>query len=343
MAKFESSWNCPSNIALVKYWGKLEEQLPMNPSISFSLQNSTTQTSIKVIEKGATWIQFLFEGQQSLFLPRIEKYFERVAKKYSWIKEYSFQIESKNTFPHSAGIASSASAFGALALCLVDLNQQITGVRLSKEKLLQEASFWARIGSGSACRSVYGGFNWWGASEVVNASSSQFAINVSETIHPSYFKLCDAVLLVDSGEKKVSSSAGHQLMNSHIYKDARLDQANQTGRKILSMMSEAGREFEFLNLVEQEALSLHAMMMTSNPSFVLLKPNSLEIIEKIRNYRESTGIPIGFTIDAGPNIHLLYWKNNKTEVHQFIETELLALTSNQRWLDDEIGEGPIQL
>lgn len=343
MVMFESSWKCPSNIALVKYWGKLEEQLPMNPSLSFSLKNATTQTSIKVVEKSTDWIQFLFEGNESSFVHRIEKYFERVAQEYTWMNEYSFEIESSNTFPHSAGIASSASAFGALALCLVDLNYEISGIAVSSEKMLQKASYWARIGSGSACRSLYGGFNWWGASEVLNSSSSQFAINISEEIDPSYFELCDAVLLVDSEKKKVSSSAGHQLMNTHQYKSTRLYQARQTGQKILELMSEPDRQFEFINLVEQEALSLHAMMMTSNPSFILLKPNSLAIIEKIRNYRETTGIPVGFTIDAGPNIHLLYWKKHKKEIHQLIESELISFTSNQKWLDDEIGLGPTKL
>ena len=241
--------------------------------------------------------------------------------------------------PHSAGIASSASAFGALALCLVDLNQQITGIQQTSDNFFEEASYWARIGSGSACRSVYDGFNWWGNSALLKASSDEFAINVSAQIHESYFDLCDAVLLVDAGMKKVSSSAGHQLMNDHPYKEARIAQANETGLRLFELMKAGNSEMEFLQIVEQEALSLHAMMMTSNPSFVLLKPNSLAIIEKVREFRGQTGIPVGFTIDAGPNIHLLYWKKNQQEIHQFIQNELLSFTANGQWLDDAIGKG----
>lgn len=343
MEKLKSSWKCPSNIALVKYWGKMEEQLPMNPSLSFSLKNATTKTTIRAVSKKVEQINFLFEGQKSSFTNRIDKYFNRLSKEFKWIRDYSFEIESENTFPHSAGIASSASAFGALALCLVDLDRQINELKYSDEEFFKKASYWARIGSGSACRSVYGGFNWWGEFKELKSSSNENAINISNQIHQSYFDLCDAVLLVDAGTKKVSSSAGHQLMNAHTYKSARLNQAITTGQKILDLMSDENKQPEFIDLVEQEALSLHAMMMTSNPSFILLKPNSIAIIAKIRNYREKTGIPVGFTIDAGPNIHLLYWKENRSEVHRFIENELLEFTANQQWLDDEIGDGPIKL
>ena len=104
-----------------------------------------------------------------------------------------------------------------------------------------------------------------------------------------------------------------------------------------------GNQLEFLEVVENEALSLHAMMMTSNPSFILLKPNSLELINRIRRFREKSKIPVCFTIDAGPNIHLLYFQENELDVKAFIERELLAFCENRKWIDDGIGNGPEKL
>lgn len=312
----------------------------MNPSLSFSLKQARTRTSVKLEERKAKHLQFLFEGNESPFEKRIAKYLDRLAIDLPWVNDYSFSIESENTFPHSTGIASSASAFGALALCLVDLDDQLAGLQRSEQKFLQTASRFARLGSGSASRSLYGGFVWWGKSAVMSGSTDSFAIPVSEQVHKSYFGLRDAVLLVDSKKKKVSSSAGHDLMNNHPFQKVRIQQANDTIAELIQLMQKPDARMQFIDLVEQEALSLHAMMMTSKPSFVLLKPGSLELIERIRDFRNQTQIPVGFTIDAGPNIHLLYWEEDKDAVHQFIELELLPFTENGQWLDDRVGEGP---
>lgn len=342
MTTYTSSWLCPSNIALVKYWGKRPEQLPMNPSLSFSLKQARTRTSIELAPRKGKRLDFLFEGAESPFAARIEKYLDSLSLDLPWMNDFSFQIESENTFPHSTGIASSASAFGALALCLSDLNRQLTGANSDDEKFFQAASRLARLGSGSAARSVYGGFAWWGKSAAMPGSTDCHAIPVSKLIHESYFSLCDAVLLVDSKKKKVSSSAGHELMNNHPYQEARLKQANRTIEQLMQLMKSDQNRMAFIDLVEQEALSLHALMMTSSPSFLLLKPGSLEMIEKIRDFRQQNGLPVGFTIDAGPNIHLLYWQENQEEVHAFIRNELLFYTENGEWLDDRVGNGPVK-
>src|SRR5665648_1074145 len=110
-----SKWRCPSNIALVKYWGKRDFQKPMNPSLSFSLQNSFTETSVELFKEGDEKVEFYFEGVASAFSERIEKYLDHLSARLPWIKKYNFRIYSRNSFPHSAGIASSASSFGALA------------------------------------------------------------------------------------------------------------------------------------------------------------------------------------------------------------------------------------
>lgn len=314
----------------------------MNPSLSFSLKQARTRTSIELAPRKGKRLDFLFEGAESPFAARIEKYLDSLSLDLPWINDFSFQIESENTFPHSTGIASSASAFGALALCLSDLNRQLTGANTDDEKFFQAASRLARLGSGSAARSVYGGFAWWGKSAAMPGSTDCHAIPVSKLIHESYFSLCDAVLLVDSKKKKVSSSAGHELMNNHPYQEARLKQANRTIEQLMQLMKSDENRMAFIDLVEQEALSLHALMMTSSPSFLLLKPGSLEMIEKIRDFRQQTGLPVGFTIDAGPNIHLLYWQENQEAVHAFIRNELLFYTENGEWLDDRVGNGPLK-
>ena len=342
MTNYTSSWLCPSNIALVKYWGKKPEQLPMNPSLSFTLKQARTRTSVALTALRNRKLGFLFEGMESPFAVRIEKYLNTLSIELPWINDFSFEIESENTFPHSAGIASSASAFGALALCLSDLNRQLTGANLTDGKFVQAASRLARMGSGSASRSVYGGFAWWGKSAKLTGSTDCYAVPVSKQIHESYFALCDAVLLVDSRKKKISSSVGHGLMNNHPYQAARLVQANQAISQMLRFMKTDGNRMEFIALVEQEALSLHALMMSSTPSFLLLKPGSLEIMEQIRGFRQQTGLPVGFTVDAGPNIHLLYWKEDQEAVHDFIKNRLLCYTESGQWLDDRVGEGPVK-
>lgn len=340
--KYRNAWECPSNIALVKYWGKKAPQLPLNPSVSFSLKNAKTETSVEITPDNSRKIEFIFEGKRSAFSERIHKYIDLLATNEKWLKDFSFRIDSSNTFPHSAGIASSASAFGALALCLADLKKQVTAEKVETQSFFMQASEWARLGSGSACRSVYPQFAVWGEFDETPGSSNHFAIPISENIHPDYFTLHDAILLIDSAKKQVSSSAGHQLMNDHPFRKARIEQANNHTHEILEAMK-TGDHDRFFAIAEKEALSLHSMMMTSEPPYLLLHPNSLAIIRKIQDFRQQTNLPVGFTIDAGPNIHFLYFERDKKEVQQFIENELLPLTENRNWLDDQIGSGPKKL
>jgi diphosphomevalonate decarboxylase len=336
------SWRCPSNIALVKYWGKRHFQLPENPSLSFSLKNSLTETSVEIIPGGTGKINFSFEGDTSSFSKRVEAFLDLLLPEISWGSKVDFYIESKNTFPHSAGIASSASAFGSLALCLADLNKQVNKTDQSLDGFQSVASRWARLGSGSASRSVYGGFSLWGRTNLFESATDEKAIQLNEVIHPDYKELKDTVLLVSSGEKPISSSEGHKLMETNPFRRSRIAQAHEHLNALyLALLT--GDKKQFLEIAEAEALSLHAMMMTSNPPFILLKPNSLEIIQRIKFFRERTEIPVGYTIDAGPNIHLLYFLENKTEVQTFIKRELLNFCENRRYIDDGIGDGPMKI
>ena len=337
-----SKWRCPSNIALVKYWGKRDFQKPMNPSLSFVLQNAFTETSVELLKGGENKVEFFFEGQVSTFSERIEKYLDHLNDFMPWIKNYNFRIASQNSFPHSAGIASSASSFGALALCLTELDFHFSGKEINTPEFRTKASELARMGSGSACRSVFPGFAMWGKSHLFESCRDEYAVPVSDGVHPVFSGLKDAILMVDSGTKSVSSSLGHKLMDEHIFQRSRIAQALENINELyLALLT--GNLNKFIDVVENEALSLHAMMMTSNPSFILLKPNSLEIIQRIRLFREKSKIPVCFTIDAGPNIHMLYFQENETDVKAFIERELLEFCENAKWIDDRIGGGPERL
>ena len=117
------SWQSPSNIALVKYWGKYGEQLPQNPSISFTLSNCNTKTTLRYIKSNQTSFKvFLDKKREESFEPKISTFFKRIEAYVPFVKDYSFTVETSNSFPHSSGIASSASGMSALALCLMDMD-----------------------------------------------------------------------------------------------------------------------------------------------------------------------------------------------------------------------------
>ena len=131
-------------------------------------------------------------------------------------------------------------------------------------------------------------------------------------------------------------------MNSNPLSNKRFEQANNNIQRLLSVIS-SGDLVEFVKIVESEALTLHAMMMTSNPYFILMKPNTISIINSIWEFREETEIPVCFSLDAGPNIHLLYPHENKDQVIAFINSELLKFTNNNTVIHDKVGSGPEKL
>ena len=337
-ASFE--WSAPSNIALVKYWGKKENQIPANPSISFTLNNCKTITKLEVVKKSETnsfSFDLLFEGKpKEDFRPKIQKFFERIEKYCPFLKEYHFKIDTQNTFPHSSGIASSASGMAALAMNIMSLEKAINPT-ISDDYFYSKASFLARLGSGSACRSIKGEVVVWGNHAEINGSSDLFGVEFSE-IHSNFKNYQDTILLVDKGEKQVSSTVGHDLMHNHPYAERRFKQAHENLSQIKAILS-SGNVAEFIKIVESEALTLHAMMMTSMPYFILMKPNTLEIINKIWKFRNETHIPVCFTLDAGANVHVLYPENVSVKVLQFIQDELVGYCQNGQFICDQIGNG----
>ncbi|WP_428223478.1 diphosphomevalonate decarboxylase [Flavobacterium sp.] len=333
-------WSAPSNIALVKYWGKKDKQIPANPSISFTLENCKTITQLDFSKKESNTdfsFDLLFEGKpKEEFKPKIQKFFERIFEYCPYLKDFHFIINTENTFPHSSGIASSASGMAALAMNIMSLEKALCPA-MTEDYFYQKASLLARLGSGSACRSVKGQVVVWGAHENTAGSSDLFGVEVTD-IHPNFKNYQDTILLVDKGEKQVSSTVGHELMHNHPYAQRRFEQAHENLTAIKTLLATGDIE-AFIKIVESEALTLHAMMMTSMPYFILMKPNTLEIINKIWAFRNTTQIPVCFTLDAGANVHLLYPENVKDKVLEFINKELVGFCQNGQYICDQIGMG----
>ena len=338
-------WQSPSNIALVKYWGKRGKQLPQNPSISFTLSECRTETFIGFEKADSFGFKFFFEGQENpAFGAKIEKFLLDYQAFFPFLNQLHLTVESRNTFPHSSGIASSASSMSAFVMGLMEIETMLTSVPEPVEgpSLLQKTSYFSRLASGSAARSVYPKMALWGATEAYEGSSDEYAVPLENDIHPVFKTYRDSILIVSGETKSVSSRAGHGLMEGNPYAPARYAQANENIKKLLAALKSGDLE-TFMNITESEALQLHSLMMCSNPSFILMKPNTLRIIEEVRRFRKETNIPLCFTLDAGPNVHLLYPESEAEKAEEFIKNTLLAYCDEGRWMADHVGNGPKKL
>jgi diphosphomevalonate decarboxylase len=332
-----TKWQCPSNIALVKYWGKLDNQIPANPSISFTLKNCHTNTQLTYEKSNQLSFEVWVEGKRELsFEPKIKTFLNRIEGYCPYLSTLKLRIDTYNSFPHSSGIASSASGLSALAMCIMEIEKSMS-LKLPKKYVLEKASFLARLGSGSAARSVYPGMASWGESLEFEGSSDLVATPFTE-FHTVFANYQDTVLLVDRGQKQVSSTVGHNLMNGHPFAEKRFEQAHENLAKLKKALI-VGDLNKFNTIVESEALTLHAMMMTSNPYFILMKSNTLAIIEKIWEYRKEHNLNITITLDAGANVHVLYPFAEKEQVLPFIKDELSVFCEKGMYICDEVGNG----
>jgi diphosphomevalonate decarboxylase len=345
----EIIWRSPSNIALVKYWGKYGQQQPRNPSVSFTLSNAFTDTLLEYKPKskeseGGIELEFFFGGEKNqAFEDRIRKFLESLLPIFPFLGQLSLTLRSGNSFPHSAGIASSASAMSALALCLCTLEHRLFGTLQEDDAFDRKASYIARLGSGSACRSIYPSAAVWGKTNTLEHSSNDYAVPLSEDqLHPIFRDYLDDILIIASSTKKVSSTAGHALMDNHSFAEARYQQAHRNMDRMLQALS-TGDLSLFGWVAEEEAMTLHALMLSSHPSYILLQPNTLTAIEKVRDFRKQTQLPLYFTLDAGPNLHLLYPMEHVAEIRGFIMEELTPLCEKGKFLDDHVGQGPQEI
>jgi diphosphomevalonate decarboxylase len=279
----------PSNIAFIKYWGRKDDalRLPENGSISMNLSNLSTVTSVEFSSefiKDYIEINDVSDKNESL---RVIKHLDLI-RKSAGIK-YKAKVISKNNFPSGTGLSSSASGFAALTLAA----SKAAGLNLSEKDL----SILARQGSGSACRSIPDGFVEWLDGDRSNSSYSKSIYD------PDYWDIRDIVVIVSTEKKDISTSEGQKLVNSSVFYEIR----RLTINKKIILAKKYLKEKDFLKLgelIEAEALELHAIMLTSNPSLIYWTPGTLNIMKLVKRWRDE-GVSVYFTINTGQDIHLI--------------------------------------
>jgi diphosphomevalonate decarboxylase len=279
-----------ANIALIKYWGDANPDLhiPANGSISMNLAELYTRTRV-IFDPAITRDQLFIDDEKISGAPleRVSLFLNRV-REMAGMGTFA-QVYSQNNFPVSAGLASSASAFAALSLAAT----AAAGLELNEVDL----SRLARIGSGSACRSIPAGFVEW------QAGNDDMASYASTIAPPEYWDLVDCIALVDTGAKPSSSITGHNLASTSLLQAARL--ADAPRRLKLCKHAIIHRDFEQLaSVVELDSNLMHAVMLTSSPPLLYWKPATVTIMRAVQGWR-LTGLPACYTIDAGPNVHVL--------------------------------------
>jgi len=289
----------PANIAFIKFWGKKDPLLniPFNNSISMNLSNCLTTTTVEFSKNYLDDSVMVGEKEVSgAKKDRVVKILDLVREKAKI--NWRAKIVSQNNFPEGGGIASSASAFSALAFSVA----KAAGLNLSTRQL----SILARNGSGSACRSVIDGFAEWISG---NSDSTSYAIQMADH---NFWKLCDIVVVVDNKEKKVGSTKGHELATSSPYFKERSKQLPLRIQRLKEAFF--SKNFaEFGQIVEKEAIDLHMMAMTSTPPIYYWNEGTMEIIRAVQEWR-GRGLPVYFTIDAGPNVHLICLQEDVNKV-----------------------------
>lgn len=279
-----------SNIAFIKYWGNRDARLrlPANGSISMNLTGLETVTTVE-FAPALLADELTLDGQ-----PPGGPALERVSRHLDLLRrlaavEYRARVTSRNTFPTGTGIASSASAFSALTVAAA----AALGLALGERQL----TTLARQGSGSASRSVPGGFVEWYAADT---DAESYAESIAP---PEHWDLVDLVAIVSREHKAVGSTGGHALASTSPLQAARI--ADTARRLDICRRAVLDRDFAaFTQIVEQDALMMHGVMMTSSPPLVYWQPPTLALIDAVQHWR-ADGVPVAFTIDAGPNVHVI--------------------------------------
>lgn len=278
------------NIAFIKYWGNRDNllRLPMNGSISMNLDGLTTRTTVS-FQPSLAFDELIINGHEvtGAGLDRVA-YILDIIRGMANIHERA-EVMTENNFPVGAGIASSASAFAALALA----GSKAAGLNLSEPEL----SRLARRGSGSASRSIPGGFVEW---QVGSTDEDSFAFSIAPAAH---WNLVDCVAIVSASHKKTGSTEGHSVAPTSPLQAARV--ADAPRRLDICRKAILDKDFiSFASIVELDSDMMHSVMMTSTPALHYWKPASLDVMNGVRAWR-SEGIPACYTMDAGANVHVM--------------------------------------
>ena len=308
-----------ANIAFIKYWGNSNHdmRLPANTSLSMNLAGLHSTTSVRFNSKLDS-DSLTLNGEAATATQ-----FERVSTHLDHMRQLAeidarAEVTSENSFPMGAGIASSASAFAALTLAAC----AAAGLDLPEREL----SRLARMGSGSASRSVPGGFVEW---HMGSDHQSSFAESIAP---PEHWDLVDLIAIVSEAHKAVGSTAGHSLAESSPLQSARLDDTERRLEECRSALLE--RDFAtFAGVVEQDTLQMHAVMMTSNPPLLYWQPATFRVMQAVSEMRNQQGLQACFTIDAGPNVHVICPSSDADAV----EDRLTRLQGVERVLRATVG------
>ncbi|MCK6577971.1 MAG: diphosphomevalonate decarboxylase [Anaerolineae bacterium] len=293
------------NIALIKYWGNRDERLrlPANSSLSFNLSGLQTTTQV-------TWIEdksgdsLILNGREARTdeLSRVIRHLDML-RSHLGIRGYA-HVESGNNFPTGTGIASSASAFAALTAAATSA----AGLHLDERTL----TTLARLGSGSAARSIPAGFVEWHASD---AHEDSYAESIAPADH---WTLIDVIAIVSTSHKAVGSTAGHASAATSDLQNARVAGAERRLTQCRSAV--LTRDFAALaEVVEEDSNLMHAVMMTSRPPLFYWLPATLAIMAAVRRWR-TEGLQVCYTLDAGPNIHCICGPEAAAEVRNRLQS-----------------------
>ncbi len=278
------------NIAFIKYWGNRDNalRLPSNGSISMNLDGLFTRTTAS-FQPSLPFDELIINGYAvtGKGLDRVS-YVLDLVREMAGIK-MNAEVMSENNFPSGAGIASSAAAFAALALA----SSTAAGLKLSEAEL----SRLARRGSGSASRSIPGGFVEW---KMGTGDEDSYAVSIAP---PEHWELADCVAIVNAGHKKIGSTEGHAIAGTSPLQSVRVEDAPR--RLDICRNAILQRDFEALaNIIELDSDMMHAVMMTSNPPLMYWQSATVGIFHEVRGWRAS-GLPAVYTVDAGANVHVI--------------------------------------
>ncbi|MBL6965365.1 MAG: diphosphomevalonate decarboxylase [Anaerolineales bacterium] len=292
------------NIAFIKYWGNRNHllRLPATGSISMNLEGLTTRTRV-TFDATLEHDQLHINGKPAdpQALKRVSEFLALIRKQADiyWFA----RVDSENNFPMGTGIASSASAFAALSLAA----NAAAGLQLDEAAL----SRLARRGSGSACRSIPAGFVEWQAGQ---NDTDSFAASIAP---PNHWNLVDCVAIISQEHKSTGSSDGHPLASTSPIQQIRIQQTPQNLETCRQAILK--RDFDaFAQVTELDCNLMHAVMMTSNPALLYWQPATLAVMHAVRAWRKS-GLPVCYTIDAGPNLHVIGLQENQAQITARLE------------------------
>lgn len=315
----------PSNIALVKYWGAedLERAIPYAPSLSMTLRSCRTRTTVQFWAEDDRADEVLVEDESGTLKPADEDFRRPVVRHLDRLERWAgrsgaFRVATRNTFPSAAGLASSASGFAALTLA---------GTRaLGRVPEGAESSVLARrSGSGSAARSVWGGYVEWPRGD--DAAAAQL-------FPPDHWALRDVIAIVETESKAVSSREGHRRAPTSPFFETRLDHLDRRLETVRSALRV--RDMDALGeAVETEGVELHIIAMSSKPPIYYWRPATLVVLEAVRDLR-GDGVAAYATMDAGANVHVICPAAEEDRVAD----RLGALPEVHRTIRDGVGGGP---